>query len=168
MSVLSTVPGDRQTNQVMKAVFLWIALFLLAQKVSAAVWRPSDALLDAVRRIESADGLYTVGDNGMSLGNYQLSEAAWDDVSAWRKSRGVATFKYHRDVWSERVSRSYAADYMRLLHGQLSERLGRAPSTLEIYAAYNMGLSAFVRCGYRLTAVNFRGQDLDFAEMDQP
>jgi hypothetical protein len=77
-----------------------LVLWLLAGGVQASDWRPSESLLDAVRHIESADGLLTVGDNGQSLGNYQLSKAAWDDVNAWRRARGVATFKYERDVWS--------------------------------------------------------------------
>jgi hypothetical protein len=126
-----------------------VILWFISVAAQAAGWQPSDALLNAVRRIESADGLFTVGDNGRSLGNYQLSEGAWLDVNSWRKERGIPTFNYGQNVWSETVSRSYAADYLKILHSRLERRLPHAPSTFDVYAAYNRGFSSFARTGYR-------------------
>ncbi|MFO1499427.1 MAG: hypothetical protein U1G07_13695 [Verrucomicrobiota bacterium] len=127
---------------------------LLAPQLAAGPWRPPDRLLHAVRYVESNHGLFTWGDNGRSLGEYQLSEAAWMDVTLWRKSRGLATFSYRHDVWDPTISRSYAADYLSLLHRELKRRLNRPPNVLELYAAYNLGLSGFAQCEYQLGRVN--------------
>jgi len=133
-----------------KAAVLLALLCALAAPSYAHDWVPSGAMLDAVRRVESANGLLTVGDHGQSLGNYQLSEGAWADVNGWRRGRGVPTFDYEKSVWSEQVSRAYAADYLKILHSRLEKHLNRCPSSTEVYAAYNMGLSCFARGQYRV------------------
>jgi hypothetical protein len=127
-----------------------LCCLLVQARAYAHDWVPSKALLDAVRRVESADGLLTVGDNGLSLGNYQLSESAWVDVNSWRKTRGKVTFNYEKKVWSEQVSRSYAADYLTILHTRLEKHLRRCPNSAELYAAYNMGLCCFARGHFRV------------------
>jgi hypothetical protein len=127
---------------------------LLAAEVSAANWCPSDTFLHAVRGVESAQGLLTWGDHGRSLGDFQLSQAAWLDVTAARKARGLPTYPYESGVWTGAVSRMYAADYLSILRRELKKRLNRAPSAAEIYAAYNMGLGSFAQCRYRLAKVN--------------
>jgi hypothetical protein len=120
----------------------------------AAEWRPSDALLRAVREVESANGQFLYGDSGRSLGPFQISEAAWADVSGWRKTRGLKVYSYKAHVMHAYINRAYAADYLAMIHGELSKKLKRAPTTGEIYAAYNMGLTNFAECGYRLAKVN--------------
>jgi hypothetical protein len=127
---------------------------LIALSASGAEWRPSDALLRAVRIVESADGQYLYGDSGRSLGPFQLSEAAWADVSGWRKTHGLKLYSYRQYVMHDYINRVYAADYLALIHSELSRKLHREPSHGEIYAAYNMGLSRFADCGYRLAHVN--------------
>jgi hypothetical protein len=107
-----------------------------------------------VRSVESAQGVFTWGDGGRSLGDYQLSEAAWLDVTAWRRSRGLPTFPYENHVWNQKVSRAYAADYLAILHRGLKRRLSRSPTAAEVYAAYNMGLNSFAQCRYQLGKVN--------------
>ena len=126
----------------------------IALSASGAEWRPSPALLKAVRYVESSDGQYLYGDNGRSLGPFQLSEGAWADVSGWRKARGLKVYSYQTHVMHDYINRAYAADYLALIHSELSRKLGRAPTNGEIYAAYNMGLSKFAVCGYRLANVN--------------
>lgn len=126
----------------------------MGTQVTAANWRPSERLLHAVRCVESADGLLTWGDNGRSLGDYQLSEAAWIDVNAWRKARRLPTFRYQTHVWDRKVSHVYAADYLTILHVELKKRLRRVPTASEVYAAYNMGLASFAQCQYQLARVN--------------
>jgi len=128
-----------------------LVIWLIATHLRAETWVPSEALLDAVRHIESADGRYTVGDQGRSLGDYQLSEAAWLDVNAWRKSHGTATYDYANGVWAKPISRAYAADYLKILRGQLRKRLNRCPSAAELYTAYNMGMTSFARCQFRVS-----------------
>lgn len=135
-----------------------LLLCVVAASLHAETWRPSEGFLNAVRRAESANGRFTVGDDGRSLGDYQLSEAAWCDVNAWRNARSLPTFDYDKHVWSEPVSRTYAADYFKILHGQLRRRLQRAPSAAELYAAYNLGMSSFIRRHFRLPASTLIGE----------
>lgn len=133
---------------------LVFVLCLTAVSVQAETWRPSERLLQAIRFVESSHGRFTWGDQGHSLGDFQLSEAAWLDVTSWRKARSLATYSYDRHVWDRKVSRIYAADYLAILHGHLKRKLDRPPSSAEIYAAYNMGLAAFAQCQFRLANVN--------------
>jgi hypothetical protein len=127
---------------------------LIALSASGAEWRPSPALLKAVRVVESSDGLNLYGDGGRSLGPFQLSEGAWADVNGWRKSHGLTVYAYRTHVMHDYINRVYAADYLAMIHSELSRKLHREPTHGEIYAAYNMGLSKFAVCGYRLANVN--------------
>jgi hypothetical protein len=136
---------------------LWILVGWLACDAFAANasgWRPSDALLRAVRHVESSNGRNLYGDGGRSLGHFQLSEAAWIDVSAWRKERGLKVYSYRSNVMHPYINQAYAADYLTMIHGELSRKYRRSPTVGEIYAAYNMGLSNFAECRYRLANVN--------------
>jgi hypothetical protein len=121
---------------------------------AATEWRPSDDFLKAVREVESSNGKFKVGDSGQSLGDFQLSEAAWLDVNAWRRARGLKTYHYDEAVFNGFINRVYASNYLTILHGELTRKLRRAPSHGEIYAAYNMGLAEFAECDYRLARVN--------------
>ena len=134
--------------------YLMLLLSFLATDGYAIGWKPPERLLNAVRRVESSDGLFTYGDEGRSLGDFQLSEAAWMDVTSWRRSHGVKTYGYSSHVYDRRVNRSYAADYITLLHDELERVYKRPPTSGEIYAAYNMGLGSFASCRYKLQRVN--------------
>ena len=125
-----------------------------ASVAEATEWRPSDEFLRAVKFVESSNGQFKVGDNGQSLGDFQLSEAAWLDVSHWRKARGLKTYEYDKAVFHSFINRVYASNYLTILYGELSRKLGREPDAGEIYAAYNMGLAMFAGCEYRLSRVN--------------
>lgn len=134
-----------------------LVIILAGMLVSAAhalEWKPSEQFLQAVRQIESSDGRYLYGDDGRSLGAFQLSEAAWADVNEWRKGKKLKTYSYQRYALHEYINRVYASNYLSMIHGELSKKLKRKPSASEIYAAYNMGLGNFAECGYRLAKVN--------------
>ena len=120
----------------------------------ATEWRPSEDFLRAVKFVESSNGLFKVGDNGQSLGDFQLSEAAWLDVSEWRKARRLKTYEYDKAVFHSFINRVYASNYLTILHSELSRRLGRAPDHGELYAAYNMGMAMFADCKFSLSRVN--------------
>ncbi len=120
----------------------------------AGEWRPAPELLKAVRKVESNNGLNLVGDNGESLGAFQLSEAAWLDVNSYRKARNLKTYPYSQTVFQPFISREYAATYLTILHDGLNRKLKRAPSSAEIYAAYNLGFSSFAQCDFKLHRVN--------------
>ena len=145
-----TTPNKKETM----SKHLWLVACLIAGNVSAAPWSPNDDLLHAVRVVESGEGLYTWGDEGRSLGDFQISEGAWQDVNSWRKSRGLPLYAYEQHVWNKKVSRVYAAEYMQILGRELERRLNRPPKPTEVYAAYNMGLASFAQCKYKLARVN--------------
>ncbi len=131
-----------------------LCVSVLTVHLKATGWRPPERLLSAVKLVESSDGLFTYGDQGRSLGDFQLSEGAWLDVTSWRRSQGLKVYPYDRYVYNRSINRLYAADYLALLHGELTRKLKRAPSVGEIYAAYNMGLGTFAQCDYKLANVN--------------
>jgi len=136
---------------------LKLSLFLLVLSCQAALgsnWRPSERFMSALRHIESSNGAFLYGDDGHSRGDFQMSEAAWIDVNAWRKTHKLARYSYDRYALNPQINRLYAADYLSLLHNQLKKKLSRPPNSGELYAAYNMGLRQFARCGYRLDRVN--------------
>ncbi len=111
-------------------------------------------MLQAISSVESGNGRFLYGDDGHSLGEFQICQRAWDDVSAWRRVRGLRTYSYTRHVFDARVNRLYASDYLTLLQQQLATRLKRPPTIGQIYAAYNMGFSSFAECGFRVSRVN--------------
>ena len=127
---------------------------LLVGAARADEWQPCKTFLKAVSFVESSNGKFVYGDQGRSLGEFQLSEAAWLDVNEWRKARRLKTYTYREHVFHAFISRVYAANYMTILHGELSRKLKRPPTHSELYAAYNMGLQMFARCDYKLERVN--------------
>lgn len=127
---------------------------LLRLPAEATSWRPNDRLLQAVRHIESSNGRSVIGDNGESLGDFQMSEAAWLDVSVWRKQRGLRTYNYRQFAFNPKINRLYASDYLALMHARLKRDLKRPPGWGELYAAYNMGYKSFAECEFKLARVN--------------
>lgn len=121
--------------------------------VAAKEWTPCPKFLKAVSHVESSGGQFLVGDKGESLGEFQMSEAAWLDVSLWRKAKGLKVYPY-TSVFNGYLNRVYAANYLTMLHGELRRKLKREPTAGEVYAAYNMGLSSFAECDFNLQRVN--------------
>jgi hypothetical protein len=138
----------------MNRITLLISVVSCSLTAIGTEWRPSDDFLRAVRFVESSNGTFKIGDNGQSLGDFQLSEAAWLDVSHWRKARRLKVYEYEKAVFHSFINRVYASNYLTILYGELSKKLGRAPDYSELYAAYNMGLTTFATCEYRLNRVN--------------
>jgi hypothetical protein len=125
-----------------------------AVMMQASEWKPTADLLKAVRMVESSNGINRVGDNGESLGDYQLSEAAWLDVNAWRRARALKTYPYESTVFHRYISRVYASNYLTILYTELNRKLNRPPNPAELYAAYNLGLASFEQCEFNLQRVN--------------
>jgi hypothetical protein len=141
----------------MNNVLITISLVSCAAVVTASdavEWRPCNDFLTAVRQVESSNGRLKVGDKGQSLGDFQLSEAAWLDVNEWRRARSLKTYRYEDAVFNSFINKAYAANYLTILYGELSRKLRRGPTHAELYAAYNMGLGTFGECKYRLSRVN--------------
>ena len=133
---------------------LLLCCMIAAGRTRGSEWRPSDDFLRAVRTVESSNGANKVGDNGESLGEFQLSEAAWLDVNSWRRARGLKTYNYDGTVFHSYISRVYASNYLTILHDELTRKLHRPPPHAELYAAYNLGLKSFAQCDYKLHRVN--------------
>lgn len=139
---------------------MWLKIMMAVLPLGASVaelgareWKPSEQFLEAVCAVESGGGQFTVGDNGRSLGEFQISHAAWQDVNEWRRSKGLKIYSY-RYAYNPQVNRTYAANYLTILHSELSRRLRRTPSHSELYAAYNMGLAKFANVDFQLHRVN--------------
>lgn len=137
----------------MNVQVMWLNILMAVVPLGAKEWKPSEEFLKAVCTVESSGGRFVVGDNGESLGDFQISEAAWLDVNQWRKARGLKIYSY-RNVFNKQVNRAYAADYLSMLYGELNRKLKRAPTHGELYAAYNMGLGSFANVNYKLSRVN--------------
>lgn len=151
---ISTFGRWRNWNLGLSRPCLGLMMTLLATPLLAQQWTPSEQFLNLVRKIESADGLMLVGDRGNSRGAYQMSSPAWNDVSAWRRARNLRSYEYTTTVWDESISRVYASNYLQILRDRLVKSMGRTPSCGEVYAAYNMGFTAFARCQFSLAHVN--------------
>jgi len=117
-------------------------------------WAPSTRFLDAVCLIESGGGRYVYGDDGRSLGHFQIQKAAWFDVSVWREKKKLPTYDYQKNVLNPEINRCYAADYLTMIGGRLQQKYKREPAPSEIYAAYNMGMNNFRKCNFDLANVN--------------
>src|SRR5687768_7067384 len=100
------------------AVIIWCGC--MAVMASGREWRPTDDFLKAVRFVESSNGVNKVGDNGESLGDFQLSEAAWLDVNAWRRARALKIYPYEETVFHSYISRVYASNYLTILYNELN------------------------------------------------
>jgi len=138
----------------MKYIVLTLCLASLAVASEPREWKPTADFLHAVREVESNNGLNRYGDNGESLGDFQLSEAAWLDVNEWRRARNLKTYQYERSVYHSYISRVYASNYLTILHAELTRKLKRPPTHSELYAAYNLGLATFAQCDFKLSRVN--------------
>jgi hypothetical protein len=132
-----------------------VLVSLCAAVCQADGWSPDEQFLRAVSFVESSGGRFVWGDSGRSLGEFQIGRAAWSDVNAWRKARGLTTYEYRRHVLDPQINRTYAAGHLLILHQNLKRTLRREPTPGEIYASYNMGLTKFGQeCGYDLRRVN--------------
>jgi hypothetical protein len=138
----------------MKHLLILTGILSSAVFAHAGEWRPPEEFLQAVRMVESSNGQNKYGDHGDSLGDFQLSEAAWLDVNDWRKARNLKTYHYDQSVFNGYINRVYAADYLSILYGELNRKLKRQPTPGELYAAYNIGLFTFAKCDYQVNRVN--------------
>src|SRR3954452_18771649 len=99
---------------------LYAVVIALAGQMYGAEWRPSEALMSAVRQVESDNGRILYGDSGKSLGAFQMSEAAWLDVSSWRQAHGLKVYAYENHALHNYINRVYAADYLSMIHNELT------------------------------------------------
>lgn len=101
-------------------------------------------LLNAMQYVESKGDSCAVGDNGRSLGPYQIMEGYYNDAVEFNPSLKDEGYKYSNVVgpgsydYSEEVVMSYMGRYA------TRERLGRAPTNEDIARIHNGGPNGFM------------------------
>ena len=103
------------------------------------------ALLDAIKQVESRGDPCAIGDNGRSLGAYQIMQAYYTDALEYNPRLGDGGRTYS-DVWgigSEAYSEEVIASYM----GRYATpgRLGRQPTNEDIARIHNGGPDGYKR-----------------------
>lgn len=124
--------GGRKTWSFKRLVVCGLAL--LASVQLSAAW-PSDGFVLSLAFIESGGRHAAIGDHGRSRGAWQLSRAAWQDACRFAGIKANWKTGAHNPVIAERVCRAW----LQLLRQQLTRKLGRPPSDLEIYYAHRFG-----------------------------
>lgn len=110
--------------------------------ISANASIVDEQFLDDVAVIESNMDAAAVGDNGKARGAYQFHRSAWAQANA------VAGTNHHYDLahnWF--VSRRLAKAYLIWLEGCIRDA-GYKPTKINLYMAYNMGLSGSLRYAF--------------------
>jgi len=107
-------------------------------------------LLTNLAWIESRNNDLAVGDKGRALGRYQMTEAAWCDVSALRKRQGLPIYEWQA-AHDPGIAREYACQYLGILSRQLRAALRRPPTDAELYCSYNLGFTGFQKRSFSLT-----------------
>ena len=102
-------------------------------------------LLDAMRQVESGGDVCAIGDNGKSLGSYQIMEGYYNDALQFNPSLADGQRTYD-DVWgigsepySEEVISSYMGRYA------TEQKLGRQPTDEDIARIHNGGPNGYNR-----------------------
>lgn len=101
--------------------------------VSNAFGAPSEALLDALAKVESNNKPLVIGDNGEAWGIYQLHEEYIEDVN-----RIEGTKFEHRDAFQPTVARYIVFKYLDFYGKLYQKKTGKEP-TDEVYARIHNG-----------------------------
>jgi hypothetical protein len=107
----------------------------------------TEKFLDALALVESSGNAAAVGDGGRARGPFQLWRGAWQDAD-----RNLKLNKsYELYATDPAVSRLYARAFLTQLEARLAAVLCRPPTTEQLYAAWNLGLTGFERRGFLLS-----------------
>ena len=100
-------------------------------------------LLDAIKQVESGGDPCAIGDNGQSLGAYQIMNAYYTDAVAYNPSLGDDGRTYS-DVWGI-GSEAYSEEVMGSYMGRYAtpQRLGRQPTYEDIARIHNGGPNGY-------------------------
>ena len=105
--------------------------------------RADDALLDRIRKVETGGNNHAIGRHG-ERGAWQISRAAWSDVSRERRRVGLSVYPF-TDAFREDRAREYAAGYVALIRG----RLGVDCTDAQLCIAWNRGVRRARESGFR-------------------
>lgn len=108
-------------------------------------------LVDRIQPLEESTGdSEAIGDKGKARGAWQMTEVAWCEVSAVLAKQNLPTWDWETGAHIPEVARDYAMTYLAILRTDLRRAMKREPSEKELWAAWNMGVDAFRRCGFKL------------------
>ncbi len=111
----------------------------------------TDKFIRAVAMLESggeSNPTQAVGDKGESNGAYQIKTAAWADCNRRLRKQGKPTTSYRDGVNQPCISKAYCKIYLEIVRDGLIKVLPRDVMYVDVYCAYNMGLSGYLRtCG---------------------
>jgi hypothetical protein len=104
--------------------------------------------LTTLAQVESGNRPAAIGQHG-ERGAYQLTAAAWWDVTSERRRAGLRVYSFSA-AHDPRISRIYAVEYLRLLTTDFTASQGRNPTSAELYALWNLGYRGFRARGFSL------------------
>ena len=110
-----------------------------------------ETLIEAIGQCESHMNHAAVGAAG-ERGAWQMSLVAWVDTNEYRQEFDKWEYP-HSHAHKPAIGREYASMFAELTHDRLCDRLGRAPTVQELWAAWNLGVRGFQRIGYDLARV---------------
>lgn len=132
---------------ILRAFWTVIVLHLLmAIRASAAV---TESFLDRVAMIESNGDQFAVGDNGRSVGRYQIKKIAWLEVNQVRAKHGLKQYPYSYAT-NNQISRTYAAQFLHIQRARYIRTFRRSPTQADLLAIYQLGFSKFKTSGGNL------------------
>lgn len=125
------------------------ALLLLTTSLcSASV--VTEGFLDAIKEVESLNGLAMSGDQGAASGWYHFHRAAWTDVNRLRAKQKLKQYPYSY-ARHEYVSRVYARTYLKWLEERVNKEIGPKYRCSQhgLYLTWCYGFTKFKRMGFR-------------------
>ena len=126
---------------------LTLSLVLMCSVAKATI---TPAMLDKVIAIESSGNASAIGDKGAGLGLAQFHYAAWQDTSAWRISRGLPSYPYHKAL-DATIARDYLHSWLTINAARFTQATGRKPTLVDLYAIHNLGFTGYRKRGFDIT-----------------
>lgn len=131
---------------------LWpycIIAAIVCGQASALLAGQKDArMLAAIAAVESGNDHRAIGDNGASLGAWQMQAAAWDEANADRRRAGKR--EHRRSAWADPlVQQEMAASFLSVIRSRFAAAGRPDPSPEQIAVVWNRGWSAAKRTGFR-------------------
>lgn len=122
------------------------ALLLAALPLGAQV---TPALMDAIIHIESSGRASVRGDSGLAVGLAQFHWGAWQDTTAFRRSKGLTIHPYS-SASLPGPSRAYLHSWLTLNADRFRRATGREPSPGDLYAIHNLGFGGYEKRGFEI------------------
>lgn len=114
----------------------------------------TDDLVHKVAIIESNINDDAVGDNGRSLGAFQISQEAWADAVAYHRVNAGPHDYFLTSDWKrgahDYTTARHAAELILKMHEDRMIKNRIKPTPFKLYMAYNMGYSGASQFGFNI------------------